>query len=325
MRNKKLFFVLLAEAVILIAFYCLCRAYPKLPGNVMAFPIAQLRLLFCFLLSKGVFGQGLAVAVWITVSLLPSVFILFYRRKKEVIPECVTLLFLSGALLFILRYMPCMDPTVEDTAFRWGDRLFSLNTEMFFGAMTIWGIVFLFLVFLIVRKIRNGNKEKLRRYLGILLAVCSVIYTGLFFTTFLGKTGALQNFSEITAEARVTAILSLIHPLPYLLVVAVFLSVIGFLKLSPETEEDELSRSTKRIEGLCRISLAFTAAETALSNLTLYIMVFLRRYYTASHPVDAEFHFRLPVDSLVFAVTILLILHLVKENRKLQDDNNLFI
>ena len=325
MKKKRLILVLLVEAVILIAFYCLCRAYPKLPGNIMAFPIAPLRILFCFLLSKGVIGQGLAVAVWITVSLLPSVFILFYKREKEVIPECVTLLFLSGALLFILRCMPCMDPTVEDTAFWWGGLLFPLNTEMFFGSMTIWGIVFLFLVFFIVRKIRNGNKEQLRRYLRILLTVCCIIYTGHFFMTLLGKTDALQHFAAQSAENKVTAILTLIHPLPYLLVVAVFFSVIDFLALSPEAEEDELSRSSARISRLCRLSLGLTAAETALSNLTLYIMVYLRRYYTHTNPVNAEFHFQLPVDSLVFAVTILLILHLVKENRKLQDDNNLFI
>ena len=325
MRTKKLFFVLLAEAVILIAFYCLCRAYPKLPGNVMSFPVAPLRALICFLLSKGVFGQGLAVAVWITISLLPAVLILFYRREKASVPECVTLLFLSGALLFILRCTPCMDPTVEDNGFWWGGRLFPLNTELFNGSMTIWSFVFLFLVFWIVRKIRNGNKEKLRRYLRILLTACSVLYTGLFFMTFLDKTAALQNFSPQSGEGKVTAILGLIRPLPYLIVVAVFISVIGFLASSSQTDEAELSRITARISLLCRVSLGFTAAVTALSNLTLYIMVYLRRYYTYTNAVFADFRFDLPVDSLVFAVSILLILPLVKENRKLQDDNNLFI
>lgn len=325
MKKKRLLILLLIETVLIGTLYGLCGACPKLFSEVLTFPFAQIGKLICFLQLGNDFSKGLAVTVWIAVSLIPAFFLFFYRREKAVIPECVTLLFLSGVILYILYFVPFMDPTVEDITFPWGSRSLPIRSEMLVAVMSIWGIVFLYFILLIMRKIRTGTKEQLRRYLGILLCICSFLYIAFFTYTVLDCTKPLSHFTSLSTEEQVRTVVELLRPVSYLLTVFVFVSVLDFFDVSSRNPGQDLSAYSSRVSRMCCIALGFTAALTAVSNIVLYIMTYLRRYYAVVTPVSVSFDFTLPVDSLVFVVTILLILHLTKENRKLQEDNDLFI
>ena len=73
MKRKKLYALLGCEAVLIGTLVLLTDRFPALVSSLPAFPFAQLSLGIAAIARVGNLGNGLAVALWAGISLLPAV------------------------------------------------------------------------------------------------------------------------------------------------------------------------------------------------------------------------------------------------------------
>ena len=82
-------------------------------------------------------------------------------------------------------------------------------------------------------------------------------------------------------------------------------------------EQDGITEAASRVSSICYVMLGITTTITAASNIIQ--IVFMRWLANVSVIVD------IPIISIVFIVLILLFARLLIENKRLRDDNSLFI
>ena len=102
MKRKKLYALLGCEAVLIGTLVLLTDRFPALVSSLPAFPFAQLSLGIAAIARVGNLGNGLAVALWAGISLLPAV-IALRKDPAMSVGERISLFFLS-AVLFAALY-----------------------------------------------------------------------------------------------------------------------------------------------------------------------------------------------------------------------------
>lgn len=105
MKRKKQYALLGCEAVLIGTLVLLTDRFPTLVSSLPAFPFAQLSLGIAAIARVGNLGNGLAVALWAGVSLLPAV-IALRKDPAMSVGERISLFFLS-AVLFAALYGTC--------------------------------------------------------------------------------------------------------------------------------------------------------------------------------------------------------------------------
>lgn len=105
MKRKKQYALLGCEAVLIGTLVLLTDRFPALVSSLPAFPFAQLSLGIAAIARVGNLGNGLAVALWAGISLLPAV-IALRKDPAMSVGERISLFFLS-AVLFAALYGTC--------------------------------------------------------------------------------------------------------------------------------------------------------------------------------------------------------------------------
>ena len=105
MKRKTLIIMLVCEAALLFILVLLTNRFPGLFSSMLAFPFEQIAIGLKILSQAGRIGNGLAIALWVGISLLPSIPALYYKQNKAAIKERITLFSLSCVLLLALYGM----------------------------------------------------------------------------------------------------------------------------------------------------------------------------------------------------------------------------
>ena len=112
MKRKKLYALLGFEAVLIGTLVLLTDRFPALVSSLPAFPFAQLSLGIAAIAQVGSLGNGLAVALWAGISLLPAV-IALRKDPAMSVGERISLFFLR---LFCLRRCTALVVTTASPA-----------------------------------------------------------------------------------------------------------------------------------------------------------------------------------------------------------------
>ncbi|MBO4367495.1 MAG: hypothetical protein J5859_02175 [Clostridia bacterium] len=312
MKRKLLVPVLLAEALLLAVLVILAGRHPEWFSSLLAFPLEQIAHGLGVLSGRGWLGNGIAAVLYVAAASIPALAALHGGRERESLPERISLFVLSGVLLFTLYGMthPALfslfggDPE--------GDKL----VKAALGACA-WSFVVLYVIMRLMRLFRKGSKEQLIGYMRKLLCALAVLFTGAcaiqLADTLLGIRGTAQSgLDRGMGLLRMLAVL-----LPYVLDVLVILRAMALIDTAAGEDREALMNEAEKLSRACCRALALTAAVTAAANLLQTVL--MRRLTEVS--VAAE----IPVVSVSFVVLILLFARLLTENRKLRDDNDLFI
>lgn len=314
--KKKLFLSALAATAIISMLLTLFRSFlPNLFTALAAFPLEQIAVGLRFLSLSGAAGNIIAIALYVLISLIPLVFLL--RKKHH--PEDWFLVLLSLHLFFALYCMINPGLIVKKMTL-------SLGTEFEKALLGLMFYSFL-LGYLIIRMVRSfftANRPGLIRYLRILLgAVCFVLVYLIFgsgLADLIDTIGVLQKTNRgnelLLGTSYVFLVLQyLLGVLPYALDLVIIFATQQLLQAEKYSEDAILA--VDQLARLCGISLVLMVVSHAV-YLVLQV-IFLQNIYYSSVSMS------IPIYSLLFVLVVLLAAQYIRENKQLQEDNNLFI
>lgn len=270
----------------------------ELFSMIMAFPFEQIGEILRALSLSGSFGNGAALAIYMFTCLLPAVWGL-YRKDY---PLCG----LSVILFPVLYYMVNLPA---------GDEQFLPVWKAMLGGLAWSGIVCV-CVLKLLRLFKNGKKEQLFGYLRILLCIACVLFGYCILSSLAGLKTAFHE-----AQGCTDRLMTIVHFVNDALTYGmdILVTVFGWKLVNKVLSENraETETAANRLADLACLSLSvITVSGVVLNALQLALM---------SKLSNVNVTVEIPFVSLAFVLAVLLAARLIAENRKLADDNDLFI
>ncbi len=312
--SRKTFLLLLAAAAVLVAaLVLLAGRLPDFLSSVLCFPLEPVAGGLKRLAGTGSFGNGLAAALWIGLSVIPAAAALRGPREKSGLPERVALLVFSGMLALGLYGM--MNPQVFCHSVFAADAGY-LRTIRTVFATAVWAALALYIGLRLIRLFRAGDRAKLLCYLGILLHVLCVLFTAEAVVSLLSGFAAAPA-EESGPDCLVRWLHAAANAVPWCLDIAVILRLLDLAERTEAEDPDRLANTAGKLSRLCTLSLGITVVIPVVLN-TVQILLMPR---LTSVSATAE----IPVISIVLVALILLVSRLLVENRQQREESSLFI
>lgn len=335
MKRKRLTIVLLIEALVLLAAVLLGGG--TWSAGTMAFPFAQIGAgLRALSLSSGV-GNGLAIVLYVLLSLVP-VGILFWRSRRRALAPEDSLLVVLSIFLFVTLYLminPGQLPGLlvrEETLL---EEQLAVSQSLFGGSA--YAILLAYLVLRLLRRFQGADRQTLQDDLALLLgglAVCLVfVIFGIGFAGFWEECTALWasggeemvfgvGMDSLAVQRDGLLLLFFLRwvgeMLPYFLDIVVILAVLDLLgAMKTDRYSEETLARAHWVSRLCAGSLAASLVTTVVLNLGQ--LLFLGELTRVS--IQVVF----PITAVAFLLGVLLVVKFLEENRALKEDNDLFI
>ena len=317
MKKRAFIILLVTEAGLLAALTLLVRNYPNYFSSTAAFPFEQIARFLARLSRAGGLRKGIGVAGWFGISAVPAMIALRYRRGKETILERISLFVLSVVLFFALYGMAAphafsfVRHTSAEEVSGWAKAIRQICGP------SVWTVVVLYIFLLLIRLFRQGNKEQLIRYMRIILYVLCVIFTAVAAVSLTRGILSFPDTPDTAMDKGFAAIRLAAQMIPYVFDILVIICLLDLLQSAMGEGQNGIEKAAEKVSRTCCAALGVTAAVTALINIIQ--MVFMQLLTNIYATMD------IPVVSMAFVIMILLLTRLLIENKKLRDDNSLFI
>jgi len=322
MKRKVYQRMLLLEAILLLLFFLLKANLPELFSSLMAFPFEQIGKGLRELSLSGGSGNILALVLYFLISLIPVMVLIDRYRKKRVKQEDFLLVILSGVLFAALYYI--INPS--KTGIFFGSTTGFAAGKAFLGG-SVYSVLVAYLALKALRVFAGAQKEQVQKYLIFLLGFINTIFVfnvfGVIFGSYLEtRKGFVEGNTfpgqELFLSEVFLVLQYLVSALPYLLSIFIVFHLMNFID---EMRKDRFSeevlvqatRLTKQSIGLIAI--------TVLSNMVIHLLQLL----LINELREIHVTLVIPLLPLIFVLAVLLYTQLVKENRSLKEDNDLFI
>lgn len=281
---------------------------PELFSSAMAFPFEQIGAGLRALSLSGTIGNGLALALFGGLGCLPLLGL--SRNWRERLWENAALCCLAGLLLFALFHMA--EPARLLRRFPNATAEFLPMLRGFLGC-GVWSAAVLWLVLRLLRLFRQGDTKTLLGYLknalyglGFLFTASAAILWGQALPAFPGGADGAVTFLTLAGQT-----------LSYGLDIAVILAALDLLAAFTQPENGNVVPRAEELSRRCCLSLGVSAAFSFGLNL-LYLLL-------SPTLLNISLSLNIPVVSIAFALLLLLFSRLIVENRRLREDNDLFI
>jgi hypothetical protein len=314
MKRKVLYSLLSVEFVALLALMLLTVEFPNLFSSLLAFPFEQIGVGLRALSLTGQIGNGLALAIWVGLSMLPLIPAWQHRKDKTRVWENGSYYLLSGLLLFVLYGMA--NPTISYSYFPEIGDSFLPVMKAILGA-TVWSVVVMLVIFRLLQLFRSAETNQLLGYLRTLLYALCALFTGVIALSYGGMLVIGLANMQRSMDGVMTIMHFLVSALPYVLDIAVTLSALTLLDALLSEDQSSVATYADRLSSLCCMALGITAASVVALNI---LQLVLSRWLS-----DIAVSVDIPIMSIAFVLSVLLISRLITENMRLRNDNDLFI
>ena len=322
MKRKVFVGLLVIEAVACVLLSLVKTSFSGFYSAAMAFPFEQIGLGLRVLSLSGKPGNAAAIVLYFAISLLPFAALLVLSKRRKLNAED-GLLGLLGAVMFAVLYLminPGIIPTVIG-----GAAVQSIGKAVL-GSM-VYSVLCGYIILRILRIFSAGGTEKLERYMMVMLGLLNVLFVYLVFGACFGnlldsiasvKAGNIGNEHLLGVTYSFLVLQYTVNALPYVLNVFV---VFAALRLLDEMQADRYSAetvaATERMSRLCAVVLVATVLSNTGFNLLQ--LLFGKSLMVLSSSVQ------IPLLSIIFVLAALLLTRFVAENKRLKDDNDMFI
>ncbi len=336
MKNKLLYILLLAEAV-LCAAAALAFSLPDVSGVMYLgqTPFDEIGSLLRVMSLSGGAGNALAVAMYTILCLIPAAFLIIKLARKRAKAEDALLAVMSGYLFYLMYMM--VNPGLLSSL--------SIGSEDFGKAVlggVFWSILIGWLVLKLLRYVKGKETPGLLRMLGILFVLAAVIIV--FNAAYIGvadlkvdieavKAGNTSTsdpmFSGLMGEGFNTAA-DLAPTITFLVfrfvtglipVVTDILILLAAKKLAERLNADRFSLDvigvSEKLARLCRYAVVIIV----LSSIALNIIQLL----AAGSLLTMDFVNNIPLGSVILALVMLLLSRYFAESRKIKRENEMFV
>ena len=322
MKHKLFVGLLSVEALACALFSILRTSFAGAFSAAMAFPFEQIGMGLRSLSLSGGLGNAAAIVIYFAASLMPVAAALILRKKRKLRAEDGLLALLSAALFAVLYIM--INPGLIN-AWTGGIAAQSVGKAVLGGM--VYSVLCGYFVLRVLRLFSCGATEKLVRYMSVMLSLLAVLFVYFIFgACFSGlldsmaalRAGNLGNERLLGASYIFLVLQFAVNALPHAFNALV---VFAGLRLLHEMRADRYSAETVaaagKISGLCAAALV----ATVLANIGFNILQLL----FAKLIVVINGSVQIPVFSITFALAALLLTRLVTENKRLKDENDMFI
>lgn len=316
MKRKALLVLLGVEGALCLVLYGARAASAAWLTTVLAFPFEQAGLMLRWLSLSGTGGNAAAIVLYVLLSLLPVLTLLPALRRRRPLPEDGVLGMVS-LLLFGVLYLMVNPSQLE----RWLGGAGTRMGKALLGG-TVYALLCAYLVFRLLRLLFSADAPGLRRCGTALLWALALILVyaafGACFGSFLeqlqevreGNTGGGLGWTYVFLALGL-----LVEAIPYVLDVWALLAALDLL--AAERYSEAMAGAADRLARRCAVSLAVTVGCNGIFNLAQ--LLWARSLRTVSGFVT------LPVQSMVLVLAALLLARLLRENKRLKEDNDLFV
>jgi len=315
MKQKTYLYLLGAEAAILIALCCLQQWCSGWFAAVSAFPLEQIGFLLRKLSLHSAAGNAAAIVLYAAVSLLPVLAMLVIRRRRRLHTEDWGLVLISGAVFFVLYRMinPGSMPEL------W--RVSETAAKAVLGGV-VYSLLIGYAVLRLLRSFSASDIGQLQKKLCVLLQLLGVFFVAqasagclLQILTAIRQVHAQNTVGDLRMTVVFLVLRGIIDALPYLLDLGIVLAALKLVRA--ERHSAAAVAAADMLSNRCCGMLAVTVVSNGCFNL-LQILV-------SRHLLVVESVMILPLFSVLFALAMLLIARLTRENKQLKDDNDLFV
>lgn len=314
MKRKTLFVLMGAVFAVLLALLLFANGLPTLFSSLTAFPFEQLGALLHALAMTGSIGNGLALALCAAISALPVLYALRHRGERERLWENISLCCLSAAVFAALFCMA--KPSLFVSAFTYVPQEALPIAKSVLGCM-VWSLVVLWVILRLIRLFKAADIERLLGYLRTALYVLCLLFAAAVALSCGGTLLDGLSNTQMSTDSVLAVLRFIAEALPYVFDIAVTLSLLTLLEAYTAGNSEAAAKSAEALSGRCCTALGVTATTTAALNvIQLLLSRLVSNVYT---------ELDIPVVSLVFVLLILILSRLVVQNRKLKNDNDLFI
>lgn len=322
MKRKGVYLILGCEAMLCIAFYWTAQQLPNLFTTVMAFPFEQISIGLRWLSLSGAGGNLVAVVFYWLICLLPVIILGLIARKRKLQVEDWLLVIFSAVLFAVLYLM--INPGLLGNYL--GDIASLTGSQAILGCI-LYSVLIGYGVLRIVRLFFTADIEGLQRYLCILLYGLNLIFVYLIFGACLDHllegistlyAGNVGNEQGIGLSRNFLILQYLVNAVPYglnMLIVFAALDLLG--ALTADRYGEGAVAAAEKLSRLCGRALQLVVVINIAFNLLQLIL--LNSLAVVNTTVQ------LPLLSIAFVLGTLLLAQYIRENKRLKDDNDMFI
>ncbi len=314
MKRKSFIILMGAVFAVFMALVLFVDGLPAVFSSVMAFPFEQLGAALRAMALTGNIGNGLAWALCIALSLIPIVPVLRHGGAKGYLGENIVLCCTGVAVWIALFGMANSAKLLSVFPYLTEEALSAVKSAI---GCTVWSFIILWGILRLVRRFRTGDTKNLLCYLRIALHALCILFVAVIAiscgSTLLNNLSATQK----SMDNGMALIRFIASALPYIFDIGITLSLLTLMEAYLAKNEADTVRCADLLSKRCCLALGVTATSTAILNV---LQLLLSRSLSGIS-VRAE----IPVVSLAFLLLILILSRLIVENRKLQNDNDLFI
>ena len=313
MKRKKLYALLGCEAVLIGTLVLLTDRFPALVSSLPAFPFAQLSPGIAAIARVGNLGNGLAVALWAGISLLPAV-IALRKDPAMSVGERISLFFLSTVLFAALYGMA--NPGVFCPASLGTDEKSFLIIRAVLG-ISAWSAVILAGIVRLARRFSTGDTPRLLADLKRLLYGLCLYAEAIVTYVYFGQLVSSLKSCSATLDTVFSLLRFLASSVPCAMDLLLSIRAIALLDAVIGAVPSGIVEASRSLSRFSCTALVVTTASPAVVNAAQ--LLFLPRLSQADTAVE------LPLISIVFTLILLLLSRLLVENKRLREDNDLFI
>lgn len=323
LMKRRIFIALLGiEAVICVVLNIMQITLSEGLTVLMAFPFEQVGKLLRLLSLSGGVGNAVAIIIYTGVSLIPVAILLVLMKKRKLYRED-GLFILMSAVLFVVLYL-MINPGIINSLF---DKAAGLAISKAILGGTVYSIICSYLVLRVLRLFFDSNETKLKQYMVIMLCLLNVffvyMFSGFCFSSLLSSIATLRAGNTgnelLLGITYIFLVLQyIVDALPYLFDIFVVFAALRLLsEIHDNRYSDESIEAAGRLSHLCGIALKVTILTNVAFNLLQLLFARILMVINSS--------IQIPLLSIIFVLAVLLLARLIAENKKLKDDNDMFI
>ena len=322
MKRKLFVWALSIEAIACVLFCIIQASFTGVFTAAMAFPFEQIGLGLRLLSLSSRAGNAVAIAAYVTASLLPIAVLFILRKKRKLYTED-GLIGLFSAVLFAVLYIMINPGIISSLT---NGAVGQPVGKAVLGVMA-YSVLCGYFILRVLRLFSDGGTEKLVRYMSIMLGLLNVLFVYLIFGAGFG--GLLDSIESLQAGNRgnehllgtsyaFVVLQFAVDVLPYVFdILVVFAALRLFYEMRTDRYSTEVVTAAERISRLCASALV----TTVLANISFNLLQLL----FAKSLLIINSSVQIPLFSIAFVLAALLLTRLVTENKQLKDDNDMFI
>lgn len=283
--------------------------------NIITFPFVQIADGLRYLSLSSQIGNIVAIMVYLIICLIPMVYFAFKWTKHNIDYIDALLPFIS-ILSFVVLYQ-LINPGL----------LNSMVATKALPCITIYSVVFTYLLLKILKLFQGKTIEQLSKYLIVLLWAVNVLFAySIIFTYFYNFPQKIKELQA--ANSGNTGLLgttyffmffgTLVDSIPMVSGIVVVYFAIQLVKhFSADLYSEQTVLSAVKLSNLCKTTVMLTVFSTMIFNILQFIFT--------SQLLQINSNINIPLLSIVFVLAVFVLSQIISKNKALKDDNDSII